>query len=288
MCVPATTTCACNACKRTPRYRRQCAANFFHSLICGDVKIAKINTELLTLNIQAIDWAGPRVRHTFVPECSPLYFMGRYSFAIAIRSPLSRRIEESFFLVPDVSRLGNDLTRTTGSPVCWRSPAIEFFHAWVYFVFCFLSFFFSIPLSCRLPFKSNRWHPCIVNYSRSKRVDGYCSTLLGCFPFYQLHDEYHFAENNWPLTLHGRQARRFWLQFFIRCTPVRLKRLMFCCFVPFVFFREEWDIPCWFWLKPISMCGVINVCSENFQRADRDIRGFFWREIVWYMERLTL
>lgn len=30
-----------------------------YGLICGDVKIAKINTELLTLNIQAIDWAGP-------------------------------------------------------------------------------------------------------------------------------------------------------------------------------------------------------------------------------------
>lgn len=29
-----------------------------YGLICGDVKIAKINTELLTLNIQAIDWAG--------------------------------------------------------------------------------------------------------------------------------------------------------------------------------------------------------------------------------------
>lgn len=30
-----------------------------YGLICGDVKIAKINTELLTLNIQTIDWAGP-------------------------------------------------------------------------------------------------------------------------------------------------------------------------------------------------------------------------------------
>lgn len=42
----------------------------FYGLICGDVKIAKINTELLTLNIQAIGWAGPRTeaRHSFVPE----------------------------------------------------------------------------------------------------------------------------------------------------------------------------------------------------------------------------
>lgn len=30
-----------------------------YGLICGDVKIAKINTELLTLNIRTIDWAGP-------------------------------------------------------------------------------------------------------------------------------------------------------------------------------------------------------------------------------------
>lgn len=30
-----------------------------YGLICGDIKIVKINTELLTLNIRTIDWAGP-------------------------------------------------------------------------------------------------------------------------------------------------------------------------------------------------------------------------------------
>lgn len=75
-------------CIRTYTKKQTRRRKVFYGLICGDVKIAKINTELLTLNIQAIDWAGPRARHSFVPESSSASSMGK---TILPRSRYARR-----------------------------------------------------------------------------------------------------------------------------------------------------------------------------------------------------